>query len=179
MAKNLVFGTLALWFLFPPGMPLTSPKNQLYDSPMFLSAYQSNFVSDIQYPENKKLLLLIIDFDDFMCMNCLESFLSFCHSIPSHILNEIAWGILVLNHDYKETRAKTTVKIAQAKLRGFRSAHRIPFPILIDTNHMFHYLTREGSSLIVMDNQARSISRLAFPLKNEEFERIRMLLLNN
>jgi hypothetical protein len=175
MAKILVFCVLFL-FIWPPlNLDSLSTTKKLHHSPLSLSAHSSS----IQYPDNKKFLLFIIDFDDFMCMNCLESFLSFCHSIPPHILDEIAWGILVLDQDNKNKQVKMTLKIAQKKLRGFINVHRIPFPILIDTHNMFHSSAREGTALLVFDNQERSISRCLFPLSKEESERIMTLLLKD
>lgn len=179
MDKKIIFGTLTLLFLFLPSLQYASTIDQLHQSPMLLSAFLSDLTSNIKCPENTIVLLIIIDFDDFMCMNCLKSFHSFCRSIPSHILNKIAWGILVFDHDNNTARARSTLKIAQTKLRGFQSAYRIPFPILIDTTHMFYNLAREGTSLIVMDTQAKSIFRFVFPMKSEEFERIKMLLLDS
>ncbi len=176
MAKNLIIGAMFLLFCSQSflGFASTPTLNKCH-SLMSLSAhpYQTEF------PENKKLLLFIIDFDDFMCMNCLESFLSFCHSIPPHILDEKAWGILVLEQDINEKQAKRTLKIAQKKLRGFINANRIPFPILIDTHNLFHSLAKEGTAILVFDTQMRAISRCLFPLKKEESERIMTLLLND
>jgi len=127
--------------------------------------------------ENTKLLLLIIDFDDFMCMNCLESFLSFCFSLPPSVLEENTWGILALEKDKNEKEAERTLKIAQKKLQGFIHAHQIPFPILIDSQHRFQSLAQNGTALLLFEKQRNSFAQFFFPLKKDDAERIKAILL--
>lgn len=126
--------------------------------------------------ENRKLLLLIIDFDDFMCMNCLDSFLSFCFSLPPSILRENTWGILVLGKEINEKQQERSLKIAQKKLRGFIQTHQIPFPIFIDSQHQFHSLALKGTSFLILETGGSSFTLFSFPLKKEESERIKELL---
>jgi hypothetical protein len=174
MVKHLIFASVLLMLCAQSSVGIASPPapNKCY-SLIALSPRSCQ----ITFPQNKKLLLIIIDFDDFMCLTCLESFLSFCRSVPPHILEENAWGILVLNPDNSKNQDKTRLKIAQKKLRGFMDTHRIPFPILIDSQNVFPSLAKEGSGLLFLDDQIRSVFRCIFPLSKEESERILSLLL--
>jgi hypothetical protein len=112
-------------------------------------------------------------------MNCLESFLSFCHSIPPHILEENAWAVLVIDRGNNEEQAQTTLKIAQKKLRGFVRTHRIPFPIIIDVHNTFHPLANKGTVVFVFDQRKRSVSLWKFPLSRAESEKIIAIVLDN
>jgi len=129
--------------------------------------------------QNKNLLLILLDFDDFMCMNCLDSFLSFYRSIPPPILEENAWAVLVIDPGNTEKQAQTTLKIAQKKLRGFVKTHRIPFPIIIDAHNTFKPLAKNGTSVYVFDHRMRSVSLWTFPLSRSETDEILSLLLDN
>jgi len=122
--------------------------------------------------ENTKLLLLIIDFDDFMCMNCLESFLAFCQSMPGSILEDIAWGILIIDSTTSQTGVIHSVKIARKKLKGFVEANGIPFPILVDQHQIFEQFKKKGTAVLTFDKTNGSILEYRFPLNEEQISEI-------
>lgn len=129
--------------------------------------------------ENEFLLLFIINFDDFMCMSCLDSFLSFCQVIPPRLLENKAWGILVQGNEDATHTVEKTAQIAEKKLRGFIAANNIKFPIVIDYNQVFHPLTVEGTALVIIHSERKKILRFNFPIKSSDAEKILGILLRN
>jgi hypothetical protein len=129
--------------------------------------------------QNRILLVFIIDFKDFMCMSCLDSFLSFCRSIPDRCLEENAWGICVPDCKDKKSDTKKTAQIAEKKIRGFISANSIPFPIIIDHDRVFHSFAANGTALFVIDATGKTIMKCNFPIKMSDAQNIREILLKN
>jgi hypothetical protein len=110
-------------------------------------------------------------------MSCLDSFLSFCQSIPLRYLEENTWGILVLAREDGTHDVKKVTFIAEKKLRGFISANSIPFPIIIDHNRVFHALASEGTALIVIDAAGRNVVKYSFPLGRADLNNIHQFFL--
>ena len=122
--------------------------------------------------ENRKLLLFIIDFNDFMCLSCLDSFLDFYYCLPSDFQKHLSWGILVFNISEKEGNNNISARIAEKKLRGFVTANNIKFPILIDKFHVFNGLAEEGTVVMVFDWSRKMVKRYVFPLNKGQIEEI-------
>ena len=117
-------------------------------------------------------LIYIIDFDDFMCMSCLNSFIEFYHVLPPPFQNEWAIGILVDSHqDQGENRLRSQ-KIIKKKLNGFMMANRIEFPIFIDSSETFKNLGSGGTSVIIFSQGLESSRKYVFPLSSSEKEEI-------
>ncbi len=125
------------------------------------------------------MLLFIIDFNDFMCMSCLDSFLTFCQSFPSGYFAGRAWGILVLASKDETLDKKNTAQIAEKKLRGFITANRIEFPITIDHNQVFHSFVPKGTALVIIDTERDKIMRYNFPINSVDSQNIREMILKN
>ena len=116
------------------------------------------------------LLLFILDFQDFSCMTCLDSFLQFYHMLPSHFRTSKAWGILaVKDRDGGWDRA---VRIARKKLNGFVRANGIAFPVLVDRSGLFAGLAEKGSGVLLFDGTRKVLCRYDFPLTGEQLEEI-------
>jgi len=118
----------------------------------------------------KKLLLFILDFQDFSCMTCLDSFLGLYRQLPLRIKTSNAWGILVINAPEKEENKR--VWIAEKKLRGFIQANQIVSPILVDRLDFLGGLAEEGSGVLLFDGSRNSVHRFNFPLAGYQFEEI-------
>lgn len=128
---------------------------------------------------NRIFLLIVIDFDDFMCMTCLDSFLNFCRSFPEAALEKHAWGILILKDGIDENGSLDNVEIAEKKLRGFINANHIKFPFLIDENRLFSSFKSGGSSVVVFDTENRRISHYSFPIDRKEVLNIKKIFQRN
>jgi len=114
-----------------------------------------------------------------MCLSCLDSFLSFCHSVPLHNLKDRVWGILVLaNRDQVPDKTKL-VEIAEKKLRGFIRANSIKFPIIIDYDQVFDTLAVQGTAIVIMDTGRQIIEKFTFPIKRGDAQKIREFLGKN
>jgi hypothetical protein len=113
------------------------------------------------------MLFFIIDFGDFMCPACLDSLLSLCRLLPNHFLRERACGIVVLPHSYSGS-----VKIMEQKIRGFKKANRIAFPLFLDRDHIFRSLSGEGTSVVLFHPNAGSILKISFPLNASDTARL-------
>jgi len=119
---------------------------------------------------DKKLLLFILDFQDFSCFTCLDSFLGLYRILPMRFKTSNAWGILVVkNSEGKENRP---FRIAEKKLKGFVQANHITFPILVDRSRIFGELAEHGSGVYLFDGTRKTARRYDFPLTGEEFEEI-------
>ena len=125
----------------------------------------------LQARTDNPLLLFIIDFDSFLCLPCLDSFLKFCNGLPDYIIEGNVWGILVF--DKPEEKGDLLTRIAEKKLKGFISANDIKFPIIVDRFHIFDRLGQEGTVLIIFDNQGKSIRKYVFPLSQNKIDEIR------
>ncbi len=141
------------------------------------SSYLTSGLSSGQ--ERSPLLLFVIDFSDFMCMSCLDSFLALCESFPPHVLKEKAWGVLVLASKDETLDKKNTAQIAEKKLRGFITANSIKFPIIIDHNQVFHSFAAEGTALLIIDAERKKIVKYNFPIKRADSKKIREIFLKN
>lgn len=142
--------------------------------------HSSRLISEIQSGETSKVLLLfIIDFNDFMCMSCLDSFLSFCRSIPSRSLEKNAWGVCVLADIDKKPEKKDSGRIAEKKLRGFIAANSIPFPVIIDHSRVFQSFAADGTAIVIIDVERKRIARYNFPIGNADARKIGELFRNN
>jgi len=173
MAKHLVLSAALLSLCAQPFLGFASaPILNNRHSLMVLSSrpYQ------IEVSQDRKLLLFVFDFNDFMCMNCLESFLSFCNSIPLHILEENAWGILTIQSAIKKSGLKDSVKIARTKLRGFMLANRIKFPIFIDEFQIFHQFEKKGTAVLLFDGSNNILKEYIFPLSRNQIGEIQELV---
>ncbi|UCE40703.1 MAG: hypothetical protein JSV17_14835 [Candidatus Aminicenantes bacterium] len=123
-----------------------------------------------------KWILFILDFQDFSCMTCLDSFLGFYQQLPLRFKTSCAWGILVMKKTEKEenthTRTSKSFWIAEKKLRGFIRANHIVSPFLMDTNQVFGKWAEMGSSVLLFDRVGKMVHRYNFPLTGAQFEEI-------
>ena len=119
---------------------------------------------------DKKLLLFILDFQDFSCMTCLDSFLGLYQQLPVRFKTSKTWGILVVKNSGKEENKQHW--IAEKKLRGFIGANQITFPILMDRAHVFRELAEEGSGVMLFDGIENTVHRYNFPLTGYQFQEI-------
>jgi len=129
--------------------------------------------------QSRKLLLVVVDFDDFMCMTCLDSFLDFCRSFPQSVLEKFAWGILILKPGSEGEGENRHAAIAEKKLRGIMRANQITFPFSIDETGSFESFACSGSSVVLFDEENGKVFRYGFPLDKEDVLQIRESLLGN
>ena len=135
----------------------------------------SNFDAAAGFPDDdKKLLLFILDFADFSCITCLDSFLDLYRMLPSRFRTEDAWGILAVGNREGdgEEAGNRQVLIAEKKLKGFIRANRIAFPILLDRSRIFEEVAEKGSGVLLFDGAGKIFRRYDFPLTGEQFAEI-------
>jgi len=130
---------------------------------------QKGFPVDFDWPERRQHLLFFIDFRDFSCMTCLDSFLDFYRRLPPRFQTEDSMGILVLD---PEKRDKTSSEIARVKLRGFVLSNHIAFPVQVDQFHVFRGIAQEGTSVVLFDYDREIIKRFLFPLRQQDLDEI-------
>jgi len=131
---------------------------------MGLSLFYGEFYGK-SLPIEQAQLIIIIDFNDFMCFSCLDSFVEFCHSLPFHSKDGKVCGVLVVNDADK---TDLSFKIVEKKLRGFVSANNIKFPVLVDYLHIFNPLAEDGTVIILFNHREKCIKKYLFPLKREQ-----------
>ena len=120
--------------------------------------------------ERRRMLLFILDFRDFSCMVCLESFLELYRRIPPQVVMQDCWGIVIIPPDQEKDEA--CIGIAEKKLKGFIRAHQILSPFLVDRNMVFGKMTEGGSGVVLLDERSQEVVRCDFPLRGGEFQRI-------
>jgi hypothetical protein len=126
--------------------------------------------SSFALEDERKWLLFILDFHDFSCMTCLDSFLGLYEKLPFRLKTSNAWGILVIRNS--EVHENNLVRIAEKKLKGFVQANQILSPFLVDRFQVFRGMAEEGSCVVLFDGAQRIIHKYDFPLRGEEFEEI-------
>ena len=120
--------------------------------------------------DERQSLLFFLDFEDFSCMMCLDSFLGLYQKLPFRFKTSNSWGILVVKKS--EGEENRLVRIAKKKLEGFVQANHITFPILVDRSQVFGELAERGSGVVLFDENRKAVFRYDFPLTNEQFEDI-------
>lgn len=129
------------------------------------------FNSLLEFPkDDRKLLLFVLDFDDFACISCLDSFLGMYRMLPPPFKVSNTWGVLIVKGDGEE--GDRTVRIAEKKLRGFVRANRIASPILLDRSRLFAGWAEKGSGVLFFDGAKKTVRRYDFPLAGEQLEEI-------
>lgn len=124
-------------------------------------------------------LLLVIDFDDFMCPACMESVLDFCRALPVPLQQKQVWGIVVSDQANGERQEGLSERILEKKIRGFVKANRLEFPILLDRDGVFKPLAGLGTVFFVFDAEKQTVSRYVFPLAPYEISIIQKSLGTN
>jgi hypothetical protein len=125
---------------------------------------------NVKSEEPERMLLFILDFRDFSCMVCLESFLELYQRLPFRVKIQNAWGILIVPQGREKDGS--VIGIAEKKLEGFVRAHQILFPVLLDRSQVFGEMAERGSGVILFDEARRMISRFDFPLESGQFREI-------
>ncbi len=115
-------------------------------------------------------LVFLIDFDDFMCFSCLESFVDFCHALPGDFRKDHCLGVLVYPAG-RELQAGF-IQIMEKKLRGFTQANRIDFPVVIDRPRFFSGRIPAESCVLVFRPGGQNLEVYPFPLSRKAAGRI-------
>ena len=173
MAKHLIFGSVFLMLCTQSSLGVASIP-VLNKCHSLVSLYPQ--LDTIEFTQDKKLLLFVFDFNDFMCITCLESFLSFCNSLPPNILEENAWGILTIGSAIRKSGLRESIRIARAKLRGFVTANRIKFPIFIDEHQVFQQFEKKGSSVLLFDGANNILKEYIFPISKDKIGEIQHIV---
>jgi hypothetical protein len=118
--------------------------------------------------KDEVIILVIVDWADFMCPNCLESILSFYHSLPTPFREENIWGIVVLDKEKVHGDAEWETKIIEKKLRGFCSANQIKMPFVLDITHVLVNSEWKKNCVVVLDRSLMQVKRYSFPLSPED-----------
>ena len=147
----LLFGCLV--FFYFRGIDLAAGKDSLQENVF-----------------DNKLLLFVLDFQDFSCMTCLDSFLMLYRQLPFRFKTSHAWGILVVKQSEKEEMKQFW--IAEKQLRGFVRANDITSPILVDKERVFGKWAETGSCVLLFDKVGKMVHRYEFPLTGDQFEEI-------
>jgi hypothetical protein len=165
----LAFGCLT--FLHFKGFHAIPGENILAEENAFLEQEEASMVGHLglEWRESRQHLLFFIDFRDFACLNCLDSFLDFCRRLPLRFQRENALGVLILEPGRED---ETSIQIARVKLRGFVLSNHIGFPIQVDRFHVFRAFAREGTSVVLLDYDREIIRKFLFPLRQKDLEEL-------
>ena len=129
-----------------------------------------------QIHSHHPLLLVIIDFDSFSCLTCLDSFLDFQRQLSGTGDERLLWGVLVFDAARGKQHGPTFTQILEKKLNGFIKGNRLRFPIVIDRYHLFENQAEEGSAILVFNPNDRVMRKYVFPLRPNQIQEILRLL---
>lgn len=133
----------------------------------FYAIYTAN--GDNSFSQQGKLILVPIDYSNFFCSLCLDSFLSFSKELSvKSWQGSIIWIIVFSQEENPEK-----IKILEKKLRGLFKTHNINFPILVDRSGVFNKLEEERK-IILIDTSNKIIKGYKFPLSPKEKREILM-----
>lgn len=124
---------------------------------------------DFEWTKSRQYLLFFIDFRDFACLNCLDSFLRFYRQLPPRFQKEDAMGVLILD---PRKDSEMSVQIARVKLRGFVMSNHIAFPIQVDRSHVFGEFAKRGTSVVLLDYDREIIRKFLFPLRQKDVDEL-------
>ncbi len=119
-----------------------------------------------------KMILFIIDFNSFMCPACLDSFLEFYYLVSPWLGESSVWGVLVTDNKSPTKDEETTIKIAAKKAKGFLTANKLQFPLIVDRFHIFGQLSEKGTAVILYDASHKIIKKYIFPLAPSQLKEI-------
>jgi len=136
------------------------------------NVFERRFLDNGAEIKGQSFLIYIINFDDFMCMSCLNSFLEFYYVLPPPFQNERAVGILVGCSQEQEKSGSRSQKIIKKKLNGFIQANQIGFPIFIDSSESFTYLSNNNTAVVVLSEGLDRSRTYIFPLSSQDQEEI-------
>jgi hypothetical protein len=107
-----------------------------------------------------------------MCPACLDSLLSLCRTLPPPILRKHVWGFVILPQSIPPGSDPVAIQIMEKKIRGFRRANRIAFPLILDRSRLLSGASRQGTTLLLLEVQPPSASLFPLPLSRRDLIRI-------
>ncbi len=117
----------------------------------------------------EKLILIPIDYSNFFCSLCLDSFLAFSKEFVSKNMQRSVIWIIV----FKEGGNSENIKILEKKLRGLFKTHNINFPIVVDMRGIFKK-SEEETKIILIDTSNKIVKEYKYPLSLMEKKEIFM-----
>jgi len=165
----LAFGCLT--FFHFKDFDASSGENLLAEEKACLEQGEASIVDHLgfEWRESRQHLLFFIDFRDFACLNCLDSFIDFCRRLPLRFQRENTLGVLILEPGRED---ETSIQIARVKLKGFVLSNHIGFPIQADRFRVFEAFAREGTSVVLLDYDREIIRKFLFPLRQKDLEEL-------
>jgi len=82
------------------------------------------------------------------------------------------WGVVVFEGNIGSESEDIAVNIVEKKIRGFRMANRVRFPILVDRSRIFSSLAGKGTTVVILKGEAQEVKRYIFPLSPEQMAEI-------
>ncbi len=168
-AVFLAFGCLT--FFHFRGFHASSGENILTGREVRLGEVAESVTGQlgVEWTRSRQHLIFFIDFRDFACLSCLDSFLGFYRGLPPRFQSEDSMGILILDSEKDD---ETSVQIARVKLRGFVLSNHIAFPVQVDRFHVFREIAREGTSVVLLDYDREIVRKFLFPLRQKDEEEL-------
>lgn len=117
---------------------------------------------------NDILILLLLDYSDFSCQFCSNSFLELCAILQKNYdLHTSMYGILCV-----DDKNKIDQHIIQKQLKGFKNANNLKFPFILDNLLIFNEVTKKGSVVIILKKSVGVIKKWQFPLNHEAIVKV-------
>ena len=122
---------------------------------------------------DEKRFLLIIDFDFLNCPLCVQSLMEFVQAVNACNLEDSVIGVVAFHENSSEPDTDRRARIAEKRLKGFIIGHDIRFPVVLDKQGIFRLINPEASAtLLVFDNQQKTLKKYAFPLTRAQLDEI-------
>ena len=127
-------------------------------SPELLTLHKNDLIRS--GPEGN-LLIVLLEFNDLLCCPCLESLLNVLRLLPPPIQRERTWMVIVFNSERQSEHQK---RIIFKKVKGFVRGNGLQLPFGIDFSHHFDSMCQDGSLILLMNSENRSVTIYPLPL---------------
>jgi hypothetical protein len=122
---------------------------------------------------------LLIDFDAVSCSLCREPLLDFCRALPAVVQEERVLAVVVFAAASDPEAADRRRRVVAAQWEGFRRAHGLRFPAVLDDGPVFRRWLENGAARILLfDGRARVVREIGLPAPPGRLDEALALLLN-
>lgn len=150
----MVIGEAILWLLSGPGAVWgNNPPSQ-----------KQNF--------ERKSILIIMEPKIFFCPFCLEPVIRLIDSFQISGQDCVITGVFLWKNFEDNQDPSKSERIIEKKIEGFMEGNEIPFPFILDKNHVFDGLNIEAPAVILLDPSTNQMQKYTFPLSQSQLREI-------
>lgn len=128
------------------------------------------------FPQNemakRSSILIILEPKVFFCPLCVESVVRFIDTLRVKESDCFVTGVFLWKSYEDKENAQKSLRIIEKKIRGFKEGNQIPFPIILDKDHVFQGLDIETPGIIFLDRFNGRMKKYTLPLNPTQLQEI-------